>query len=50
MAIKTNSTKAKTKPVKLASVGVDIGKDVFHIVGFAIDGKSFCDGSSGAIR
>ena len=39
MAIKTNATKAKTKPAKLASIGVDIGKDVFHIVGFARDGN-----------
>ena len=30
---------SKQKPSALASVGIDIGKDVFHLVGFNPDGK-----------
>jgi len=28
-----------TSPAPLASIGVDIGKEVFHIVGVGADGK-----------
>ena len=28
-------------------IGVDIGKEVFHLVGFAADGKITCAGGSG---
>lgn len=28
-----------TAPHPLASIGIDIGKDVFHVVGFGTDGK-----------
>ena len=31
--------KAETTAVPLAVIGVDIGKDVFHLVGFGADGK-----------
>jgi transposase len=31
--------KAETTSVPLAVIGVDIGKDVFHLVGFGVDGK-----------
>ena len=31
--------KADTKIPALASVGIDIGKEVFHVVGFGADGK-----------
>ena len=31
--------KADTKIPALASVGIDIGKEVFHVVGFSADGK-----------
>ena len=41
------TTSKQTLPA-LASVGIDIGKDVFHIVGFDPDGKSFCVGRSNA--
>ena len=30
---------AKHKILALASIGIDIGKDVFHLVGFDADGK-----------
>ena len=33
------ATKSNQKVRELASVGIDIGKDVFHIVGFDADGK-----------
>ena len=33
------ATKSHQKVPELASVGIDIGKDVFHIVGFDPDGK-----------
>ena len=33
------ATASKQKPFALASVGIDIGKDVFHLVGFNPDGK-----------
>jgi len=28
-----------TKTLPLSSMGVDIGKEVFHLVGFSTDGK-----------
>jgi hypothetical protein len=31
--------KAETTAVPLAVIGVDIGKDVFHLVGLGVDGK-----------
>ena len=31
--------KAETTAVPLAVIGVDIGKDVFHLVGLSVDGK-----------
>ena len=31
--------KAETTAAALAVIGVDIGKDVFHLVGFGVDGK-----------
>ncbi len=33
------ATTSKQKDFTLASVGIDIGKDVFHLVGFDLDGK-----------
>ena len=33
------ATKSNQKVPELASVGIDIGKDVFHVVGFDLDGK-----------
>ncbi len=32
------TTTSKTNPSYLKSVGIDIGKDVFHLVGFDTDG------------
>ena len=32
-------TKSKQNNLELASVGIDIGKEVFHVVGFNFDGK-----------
>lgn len=32
--------KAETPAAALAVIGVDIGKDVFHLVGFGVDGKN----------
>jgi len=31
--------KAETTAVPLGVIGVDIGKDVFHLVGLGVDGK-----------
>jgi hypothetical protein len=31
--------KAETTAAPLAIIGLDIGKDVFHLVGFGVDGK-----------
>ncbi len=31
--------KTETNTTSLAVIGVDIGKDVFHLVGFGVDGK-----------
>ena len=31
--------KAETTSAPLAVIGIDIGKEVFHLVGFAADGK-----------
>ena len=33
------ATTSKQNPFTLASVGIDIGKNVFHIIGFDFDGK-----------
>ena len=33
------ATTSKQKNVELASVGIDIGKEVFHLVGFDLEGK-----------
>ena len=33
------TTTSKQKPLALTSIGIDIGKDVFHLVGFDCDGK-----------
>ena len=33
------ATTSKRNTVTLASVGLDIGKEVFHLVGFDTDGK-----------
>ena len=33
------ATASKQRPFALASVGIDIGKEVFHLVGFNPDGK-----------
>jgi hypothetical protein len=30
---------SRQKPIALASVGLDIGKEIFHLVGFDLDGK-----------
>ena len=32
-------TKAENTSTALATIGIDIGKEVFHIVGFGADGK-----------
>ena len=29
----------ESNPTPLAAIGVDIGKEVFHLVGFGVDGK-----------
>ena len=29
----------ESNPAPLAAIGVDIGKEVFHLVGFGVDGK-----------
>jgi hypothetical protein len=31
--------KMESSPAPLAVIGIDIGKDVFHLVGFGTDGK-----------
>jgi transposase len=31
--------RAETTAVSLAAIGVDIGKDVFHLVGLGVEGK-----------
>ena len=33
------ATISKQNNVELASVGIDIGKEVFHLVGFDLEGK-----------
>ncbi len=40
------ATASKQKPFALASVGIDIGKDIFHLVGFNSVGKMFFAGKS----
>ena len=39
MATKGNTSRARADQTQFASIGIDIGKDVFHIVGFGHDGK-----------
>jgi hypothetical protein len=39
MANKKSTSKTTKEQQRLLSIGVDIGKDVFHIVGFDLDGK-----------
>ena len=39
MAAKEKATKVKSTLLELTSIGVDIGKDVFHVVGFDRDGN-----------
>ena len=31
--------KMESNPAPLSAIGVDIGKEVFHLVGFGVDGK-----------
>jgi transposase len=39
MASKATASKASEQPLALMSIGIHIGKDMFHIVGFSHDGK-----------
>jgi transposase len=39
MASKATAPNAAEQSLALMSIGIDIGKDVFHIVGFSHDGK-----------
>lgn len=39
MAPKSNVLGRAAPELELTSIGVDIGKDVFHIVGLDLDGK-----------